>query len=127
MLSGEETEELVRSVLSRPALGKLLIEMVCSDVVNSTWSTAPDAKEVLSTLISTVVCNMAKNVKTISQDLWAQVDKDRNGEVEAHEFQELFPVAFTNCIAVPLAADLARRGKQKLDMLKSMADAVTKP
>merc|ERR1719359_276819 len=69
MLSGEETEELVRSVLSRPALGKLLIEMVCSDVVNSTWSTAPDAKEVLSTLVSTVVCNMAKNVKTISQDL----------------------------------------------------------
>lgn len=104
-LSHEESGELTRVILSRPALGKLLLAMVCSDPAHSLQlpdETSGD-KENLFSLVPVVICKAAQKADATAAEMWGEMDRDGNGEVVENEFCSFFPVAFSTAIAIPLA------------------------
>lgn len=113
-LGKEESLELTRLLLSRPMLGKMLITMVAAEHHNSSWVVSDQAKEMLPSLINILVCDMAQKLKSISTNLWRHMDPDNDGQVDGVEFCGMFPIAFSNVIALPLSAELAKVGSERV-------------
>lgn len=109
-----EVREFTRLLLSRPMLGKLMIAMVAADEVNSSWLAGQEAQALLPTLIGDAVSDMAERIFSVSRSLWEQLDKDLDGKISEQEFCNLLPLGFLKAIAIPLSAQLAKAGKERL-------------
>jgi len=109
-LDQEEANELTRSILSRPMLGKLMIAIVAADAANSSWLEAEFPN--MPSLVSVAVMEMAKKVGSVSRSWWEQIDSNLDGNVDEREFCTLFPLAFLKSVAVPLSVHLAQLGQQ---------------
>eukprot|EP00746_Dinoflagellata_sp_MGD_P155215 gnl/MRDRNA2_/MRDRNA2_85257_c0_seq1.p1 gnl/MRDRNA2_/MRDRNA2_85257_c0~~gnl/MRDRNA2_/MRDRNA2_85257_c0_seq1.p1 ORF type:complete len:473 (+),score=91.10 gnl/MRDRNA2_/MRDRNA2_85257_c0_seq1:121-1539(+) len=117
-LSVDESRELTRLLMSRPALGKLMLCMVLNDAANSFSCTDEEDKKLLASLIPDVIRAAAQHAHSTAENLWRSMDKDGDGEVVEEEFCSLFDAGFWNSIAIPFSIKVAEEGKKKQAQLR---------